>query len=76
MKLIPLTEKEATTVAGGDGTMAALLPIPLTDGRYIVSAAVLSDPAHAKHWPLLAKLPQCEPADVEKLLPATPWPPR
>lgn len=75
MKLILLTAAEADAAEGGEGTMAALLPVALTDGRFIVSVAVLTDPAHAARWPLLAGLPQCERAEIANLLPATPWPP-
>lgn len=74
-KLILLTVEQADAAEGGDGTMAALRPVALTDGRFIVSAAVLADPAHAARWPLLAGLPQCEREEIAHLLPVTPWPP-
>lgn len=69
--LILLTSEEADAVRGPSETTpsAALQPIVLTDGRYILGTEVLSDPAHAKHWALLASLPTCEVEEIAQLLP-------
>lgn len=49
---------------------AALSPIALTDGRYVLGVGVLADPLHAEKWPLLSTLPQADSATIQTLLPA------
>ena len=48
---------------------AALAPIALTDGRFILPIAVLDDSAHAAHHDVLAGLPTAEVEEVAHLLP-------
>lgn len=64
--MIVLTAEQASAVRGRspEDAGAALDPVPLKDGRFMLGDEVLSDPAHEDVWPLLAKLP-VEP--VEKL---------
>lgn len=70
--LILLSAADAEAVRGPSVTVegAALEPIALTDGRFILPVAVLADPAHAAHRALLAGLPTAEMADIAALLPA------
>lgn len=70
--LILLSGGDAASVRGPSATVdgAALEPIALTDGRFILSVAVLDDIAHTPHRPLLAGLPTVEATEVAALLPA------
>ena len=45
---IILTKEEADALRGPTGAYAALRPVELKDGTFILPAAVLTDPAHAK----------------------------
>jgi hypothetical protein len=69
--LILLSSDDAASVRGPSATVegAALEPIALTDGRFILSVAVLDDVAHAAHRALLAGLPAADAADIAPLLP-------
>jgi hypothetical protein len=71
MTLIVLTEEEAKHVRGmaKGSSSAALDPIRLDDGRYILGEEVLSDPAHAEHLDFLAAKPRAAKRDVMALLP-------
>ena len=67
--MILLTAGEAEAVRGPSGTVdhAALAPVALIDGRFILPAAVLDDPAHAEHHAMLATLPTEEEEALEDL---------
>lgn len=69
--LILLTSSQADAVRGPSTTMegAALEPIALTDGRFVLPVAVLDDPAHAAHRDFLAALPRATYADIAALVP-------
>ncbi len=69
MTLILLDTSQASQVRGADDPFAALQPVALTDGRFILGTEVLTDAAHSEHWPLLSGLPTCEMSDIEALLP-------
>jgi len=71
--LILLSAEDADAVRGPSATVegAALDPVELTDGRFILSTEVLGDPAHAAHRDRLASLPTADVADVAALLPAS-----
>jgi len=64
-----LTAAEATKVRGLSCDTAALDPRPLTDGRFILPATVLDDPAHEKHHDALKALPVAELSALAKFLP-------
>jgi hypothetical protein len=68
--LILLSADDADAVRGPSATVegAALWPIVLTDGRYILSTRVLADAAHAAHRERLAALPTADETDVAALL--------
>lgn len=55
--VIILTAAEAEAVRGNSTPIAAIEPVALTDGRFILGIEVLTDPAHAKHHAFLALLP-------------------
>ena len=71
MDVIVLTAAEADQVRGPSVTVesAALAPVALTDGRFILSIMVLDDPAHAAHRDFLAGLPQADLSDIANLIP-------
>ena len=71
MNVIMLTAAEADQVRGPSATVesAALVPVALTDGRFILSTAVLDDPAHAAHRDFLAGLPQADLSYIANLIP-------
>ena len=64
--LILLNAGQADAVRGPSATVegAALEPIALVDGRFILPLAVLEDPAHALHRAPLAALPTANAADL------------
>jgi hypothetical protein len=71
--VILLTPAQAAQVRGPSDEapgLAALQPIALTDGRFILGAEVLNDPLHAEDHAFLASLPQVDAATVAALLPA------
>lgn len=73
--VILLTAAEAAQVAGPSEeapTRAALQPVALTDGRFILGVEVLADPLHAEDHALLSSLPQVDYSTVEGLLPVVP----
>lgn len=59
MAMIILTAEDAAKVTGTSPThpWAALEPVPLADGNYILPEDVLYDPAHADVAPFLATMP-------------------
>ena len=70
--VILLTSEQANTVRGPSAefpSMAALQPIALTDGRFILGVEVLTDPAHAEDHDYLAALPQVDFATLADLIP-------
>lgn len=54
---IVMTAAQAAQVQGQDGPITALRPRDLGDGRFVLAASILNDPAHAAHHDLLAALP-------------------
>jgi len=56
--VIILTAAEAEAVRGNSTPIAAIEPVALTDGRFMLGTEVLADPAHKAHWDVLTKLPQ------------------
>ena len=70
--MIVLSAAEADQVRGSDSPGAALVPIALVDGRYILPVAVLTDPPHAQHWAFLAGMPRQDLAQLLNLLPPAP----
>ena len=71
--VILLTSEQANTVRGPSAefpSMAALQPIALTDGRFILGVEVLTDPMHSEYRTLLASLPTADFSEVAALLPA------
>lgn len=69
MALMILTAAQAARVRGQSTPMAALDPIPLTGGTYLLGDEVLNDKAHAKHHALLSTLPKIDKETATKLLP-------
>ena len=71
--VIVLTADQATAVRGvsAETSLAALEPRPLTDGRFFLGVEVLTDPAHAEHWPLLSTLPQADYDTIASLVPSS-----
>jgi len=71
MNVILLAAAEADQVRGPSAIVesAALAPVALTDGRFILPTAVLDDPAHAAHRDFLAGLPQAELSSISNLIP-------
>jgi hypothetical protein len=73
LNVIILTAQQADQVRGPSAeapNMAALAPVGLTDGRFILGVEVLSDPAHAQHWAFLATLAQADVSAVASLMSA------
>ena len=71
--VILLTAAQADAVRGPSNeapTQAALLPVALTDGRYILGVEVLTDPLHVEARAFLTSLPTAAFADIAALLPA------
>jgi hypothetical protein len=72
--VIILTAAQATQVRGPSDeapNLAALQPIPLTDGRYILGVEVLTDPLHTEDKTFLSGLPQADYASLSALLPVS-----
>lgn len=71
MNVILLASADADQVRGPSATVdgAALMPVALSDGRFILPVAVLTDPAHAEHSAFLAGLAQADLSTVQSLLP-------
>jgi hypothetical protein len=53
-----LSAVDVAALAPPDDTLAALQPVPLTDGRYALPLAILDDPAHTKNHHAIAALPR------------------
>lgn len=70
--VIVLTAAQATQVRGpsNETPLAALAPVPLTDGRYILGPEVLTNPNHVEDAAFLAGLPQVDFATVASLMPS------
>lgn len=69
---IVLSANEAGSVSGPSTetpALAALQPIALTDGRFILGDEVLTDPVHAEHVAFLSTLPTVELVGIASLLP-------
>jgi len=66
--LIILTAAEADKVRGKSSPMAAIEPILLKDGSYMLGVEVLTDPAHAKHLTTLNPLPKATVAAAKPLM--------
>lgn len=69
--IILLTAAQATQVRGPSSeapNFAALMPVTLTDGRFILGVEVLTDPLHAEHAAFLSTLPQADFSTVANLL--------
>lgn len=72
---IVLTAAQAAHVRGPSDEaplFAALDPVALGDGRFILGAEVLADPLHAEDRMFLSGLPQVDFATVQSLLPVMP----
>ena len=70
--IILLTNEQADHVRGPSSEapqMAALEPVALSDGRFMLSVAVLDDPAHGAHRDYLSALPTSEIEAISDLLP-------
>lgn len=70
-RVILLTAEQAASVVGPSRDapdLAALQPVALSDGRYILGVEVLDDPLHAEDRAFLAGLPQAEAEDIAALL--------
>lgn len=70
--VILLTAAQAAQVRGPSDeapTRAALQPVALTDGRFILGVEVLADPLHAEDHALLSTVPQVDYSTVQSLLP-------
>lgn len=73
--VILLTSAQAAQVAGPSDEapkFAALMPLPLSDGRFILGVEVLADPMHAEDAVFLSTLPQADYATVQSLVPVKP----
>jgi hypothetical protein len=73
MMVIILSANEAGAVSGPSSatpSLAAIRPVPLIDGRFILGTNVLTDPAHAAHHDFMSTLPQADLATITVLLPA------
>lgn len=68
---IILTQEQANIVSGSSSISpyVALSPIVLTDGTYVLSESVLTDPKHIEHHTLLSSLPTKTVEEVRVLLP-------
>jgi hypothetical protein len=64
--IIILSASDAGVVRGPSATVegAALEPVALSDGRFILPLVVLDDPAHSPHWALLSGLPTSDLASL------------
>lgn len=69
MSLIILTAEQAELVRGESSPGHVIDPVPLEDGTFAVSEAVLSDPAHSGKRGLLASKPKrvVAPAEFKKV---------
>jgi hypothetical protein len=73
--VILLSAADSAHVSGPsaiDPSIAALTPLPLTDGRFYLGVSVLDDPLHAEFHDYLAALPQADYASLAGLLPPDP----
>jgi hypothetical protein len=58
--MIILMPEHAAAVRGPTAPFAALYPVPLFSGEYVLPLGVLDDPNHAMHHELLSSLPTRE----------------
>ena len=66
--LIILAAAEADKVRGKSFPMAAIEPIPLEDGTFMLGVEVLADPAHAAQSAFLALLPKATVAEKKAVM--------
>jgi hypothetical protein len=66
-ELIILTAAEADSVRGKSSSMAAIEPVALKDGTFILNVTVLADPTHAEHLSKLINLTKSDVLSVEAL---------
>ena len=66
--VIILTAAEADAVRGMSTPTAAIEPIALTDGTFMLGVEVLEDPAHAKHLSKLSGLTRADVKDIQNLI--------
>lgn len=69
--VIVMTSAQADAVRSKPTPYAAIEPVPLTDGSYIVGEEVLVDPAHAAKKAALQALPKATAASIKDKLPGT-----
>jgi len=64
--MILLTAEQAATVRGPSSSVphAALVPVELEDGRFVLPVAVIDDPAHAEHSDMLDGLPTADDSEI------------
>lgn len=67
-RLIILTAAEAEAVRGMSTPMAAIEPVALMDGTFMLGIEVLADPAHAKHLSKLSGLTTADVKGIEMLI--------
>ena len=67
--IIILTAAEAEAVRGNSTPMAAIEPVALMDGTFMLGIEVLTDPAHVKHLSMLSGLATADAQDIAALLP-------
>jgi hypothetical protein len=68
-RLIILTAAEADAVRGMSSPTAAIEPVALKDGTFMLGVEVLTDPAHVKHLSMLSGLATADAQDIAALLP-------
>jgi len=75
--MIVLTSDQAATVRGPSASAphAALEPVELEDGRFVLPVEVLDDPAHAEHYDMLLALPTADDSTLVFKAPAEEDPP-
>ena len=64
-----LTPGQANQVRGQSTPTAAIEPVLLSDGKYLLGGEVLSDPAHAAHKAFLQGMPKTTYEAVKDKLP-------
>jgi hypothetical protein len=69
--LISLTKAQADAARSKPSPYAAIEPVLLTDGSYILGVEVISDPAHVLKKAALQACPQVTEASVAGKIPGT-----
>lgn len=74
MNVIHMTGGQAAAVSGTSpiNSHAALIPVAMTDGTYIVGVEVLADPAHASKRSALQAAPVVDVATLAAIMPVAP----